>query len=55
MKNSKTVLIDKNPGRNCQTFGVARELGTSVDLLVWILKKHGAEHTADMRLLELPT
>ena len=33
MKNSKTVLIDKNPGRNCQTFGVARELGTSVDLI----------------------
>ena len=33
MKNSKTVLIDRNPGRNCQTFGVARELGTSVDLI----------------------
>ena len=33
MKNSKTVLIDKNPGRNSQTFGVARELGTSVDLI----------------------
>ena len=33
MKNSKTVLIDTNPGRNCQTFGVARELGTSVDLI----------------------
>lgn len=30
MKNSKTVLIDKNPGRNSQTFGVARELGTSM-------------------------
>ena len=33
MKNSKTVLIDNNPGRNSQTFGVARELGTSVDLI----------------------
>ena len=33
MKNSNTVLIDKNPGRNSQTFGVARELGTSVDLI----------------------
>ena len=33
MKNSKTVLIDKNPGRNSQPFGVARELGTSVDLI----------------------
>ncbi len=33
MKNSKTVLIDKNPGRSSQTFGVARELGTSVDLI----------------------
>ena len=33
MKNSKTVLIDKNPGRNSQTFGVARELGTPVDLI----------------------
>ena len=33
MKNSKTVLIDKNPGRTSQTFGVARELGTSVDLI----------------------
>ena len=33
MKNSKTVLIDKNPGRNSQTFGIARELGTDVDLI----------------------
>ena len=33
MKNSKTVLIDSNPGRNSQTFGIARELGTSEDLI----------------------
>ncbi len=33
MKNTKTVLIDKNPGRNSQTFGIARELGTNVDLI----------------------
>ena len=33
MKNSKTVLIDKNPGHNSQTFGIARELGTDVDLI----------------------
>ena len=33
MKNSKTVLIDKNPGRNSQTFGVARMLKTDLDLI----------------------
>ena len=33
MRNSKTVLIDKNPGRNSQTFGIARELGTDIDLI----------------------
>ena len=33
MRNSRTVLIDKNPGRNSQTFGIARELGTDVDLI----------------------
>jgi len=33
MKNSKTVLIDKNPGRNSQSFGLARELGTELDLI----------------------
>ena len=33
MKNSKTVLIDKNPGRNSQTFGVARNLKTDLDLI----------------------
>ena len=33
MKNSKTVLIDTHPGRNAQTLGIARELGTSMDLI----------------------
>ena len=33
MKNSNTVLIDSNPGRNSQTYGIARELGTEVDLI----------------------
>ena len=33
MKNSKTVLIDKNPGRNSQTYGIARELGTDLGLI----------------------
>ena len=33
MKNSKTVLIDKNPGRNSKTFGVARNLNTDLDLI----------------------
>ena len=28
MKNSKTVLIDKNPGRNSQSFGVGSILKT---------------------------
>ncbi len=33
MKNSRTVLIDKNPGRNSQTYGIARELGADLDLI----------------------
>ena len=33
MRNSKTVLFDKNPGRNAQTVGIARELGTDIDLI----------------------
>ena len=33
MKNSNTVLFDSNPGRNSQTYGIARELGTEVDLI----------------------
>ena len=32
-KNSRTVLIDMHPGRNSQTYGIARELGTSLDLI----------------------
>lgn len=30
---SNTVLFDHNPGRNAQTFGVARELGTDMELI----------------------
>lgn len=33
MRNSKTVLIDKNPGRSAQTVGIARELGTDIELI----------------------
>lgn len=33
MKNSRTVLIDHHPGRNSQTIGLARELGTDIDLI----------------------
>ena len=33
LKNSKTVLIDKNPGRNAQSFGIARYLKTDIDLI----------------------
>ena len=33
MKNSRTVLIDKNPGRSAQTVGIARELGTDIELI----------------------
>ena len=33
MKNSKTVLIDRNPGRNSQTYGIARELNTELDVI----------------------
>ena len=33
MKNSKTVLIDKNPGRNSQTLGIARVLNTDLELI----------------------
>lgn len=32
-KNSRTVLIDMHPGRNSQTYGIARELGTDLDLI----------------------
>ncbi|MFT4560546.1 MAG: dihydroxy-acid dehydratase [Gammaproteobacteria bacterium] len=30
---SKSVLIDNNPGRNAQTYGIARELNTDMDLI----------------------
>ena len=30
---SKTVIFDKNPGRNAQTYGIARELNTDMDLI----------------------
>ena len=33
MNKPKTILIDRNPGRNSQTFGIARELGTDLDLI----------------------
>jgi dihydroxy-acid dehydratase len=33
MKKNKSVLIDKNPGRNAQTFGIARELRTNLDYI----------------------
>jgi dihydroxy-acid dehydratase len=33
VRNSKAVLFDHNPGRNAQTVGVARELGTDIDLI----------------------
>ena len=33
MRNPKTVLIDNNPGRSAQTFGIARQLGTDMDLI----------------------
>lgn len=33
MRNSKTVLFDNNPGRNAQTVGIARELGTDIGLI----------------------
>lgn len=33
MRNSKRVLIDNNPGRSAQTFGIARQLGTDMDLI----------------------
>ena len=33
VRNSRTVLFDNNPGRNAQTVGIARELGTDIDLI----------------------
>ncbi len=33
MPKSRTVVIDKHPGRSAQAFGIARELGTDPDLI----------------------
>ena len=33
MSKNRTVLIDKNPGRNAQTFGIARELNTNLNYI----------------------
>jgi len=33
VRNSKKVLIDSNPGRSAQTYGIARQLGTDMDLI----------------------
>lgn len=33
MSSSKPVLIDNHPGRSSQTIGIARELGTEIDLI----------------------
>ncbi len=32
-EKSKSVVFDKNPGRNAQTYGVARQLGTDEELI----------------------
>jgi len=32
-KKTKTVIFDTNPGRNAQTYGVARQLNTDMDLI----------------------
>ena len=33
MSKSSSVLIDRHPGRSSQTIGIARELGTEIDLI----------------------
>ncbi len=33
MPKTKKVLFDNNPGRNAQTVGIARELGTDIELI----------------------
>lgn len=33
MSNSDPVVIDEHPGRSAQAFGIARELGTDIDLI----------------------
>ena len=33
MRNSEKVIIDNNPGRSAQTYGIAREIGTDLELI----------------------
>jgi dihydroxy-acid dehydratase len=33
VRNAKQVLIDNNPGRSAQTYGIARQLGTDINLI----------------------
>jgi len=33
VSNSETKVMDKHPGRNSQTYGIARELGTDMELI----------------------
>jgi len=33
LSNNRTVLIDNHPGRNAQTYGIARAIGTDLDLI----------------------
>jgi len=33
VNKSKAVVFDKNPGRNAQTYGIARQLNTDEDLI----------------------
>jgi len=33
LSNNRTVLIDNHPGRNAQTFGIARAIGTDLELI----------------------
>ena len=33
MHNSEKVIIDNNPGRSAQTYGIAREIGTDLELI----------------------
>jgi len=33
VRNSRTVLIDNHPGRSSQTYGIAREIGTDMELI----------------------
>ncbi len=33
MSKSRTVILDNHPGRNSQTYGIAREIGTDMELI----------------------